>query len=153
MIFPGAISLAAFFAVSIASFIGMEFVAWSSHKWIMHGPLWFLHESHHVRSKGRFEANDLFGLFFSLVSIALMGYGVYSAHGFHPAWFGCGMGMAAYGLAYLLMHDTLTHGRFGRVGLPRNAYLRRLIRAHRIHHAKDTRDGAVHFGFLWTPKE
>jgi beta-carotene 3-hydroxylase len=61
--------------------------------------------------------------------------------------------MAAYGLAYLLMHDMLTHGRFGRMGMPRNAYLRRLVRAHRIHHARETRDGAVHFGFLWAPAE
>lgn len=139
------IFLGAFFS----AFIGMEFVAWSAHKWLMHGPLWFLHASHHARRKGRFEANDLFGLFFSLVSIALIGYGMSS----RPVCLGLGTGMAAYGLGYLLMHDMLTHGRIGKMALPRNAYVQRLVRAHRIHHGRETRDGAINFGFLWAPKE
>ena len=31
----------------------MEFVAWFTHKYVMHGFLWFLHKDHHVKtSKG-----------------------------------------------------------------------------------------------------
>ena len=28
-------------------FFGMEGVAWTTHKYVMHGSLWSLHESHH----------------------------------------------------------------------------------------------------------
>ena len=127
----------------------MEAVAWSSHRWLMHGPLWILHRSHHLPRRGIFEANDAFGLFFSAVSIAALARGVSG----HPFLLGLGAGMALYGLAYLLFHDMLAHGRFGRLPVPRNAYLRRLLRAHRLHHAHAGRTGATRFGFLWAPPE
>ncbi|MDB5104372.1 MAG: beta-carotene hydroxylase [Fibrobacteres bacterium] len=128
----------------------MELVAWASHRWIMHGPLWILHRSHHGDGGRRWEANDLFGLFFSAVSIGLIGTGV-SVPGTRPFRLGLGLGMAAYGLAYLVFHDVLAHARFGRRGVPRIRYVRRLLRAHRIHHSRDERDGSRHFGFLWAP--
>lgn len=127
----------------------MEAVAWASHRWVMHGPLWILHRSHHRPRRGPFEANDAFGLFFSALSIACMARGVFG----HPFLLGLGSGMAGYGLAYLLFHDLLAHGRFGRRPVPGNAYLRRLLRAHRLHHAREGREGGSHFGFLWAPPE
>jgi beta-carotene 3-hydroxylase len=129
-------------------FPAMEAVAWASHKFLMHGPLWVLHRSHHRPPRGGFEANDLFGLFFSALSIAAIAFGAAG----RPFLLGAGCGMAAYGLAYLLFHDLLAHGRFGRRAVPRNAYLRRLLRAHRLHHARETRSGGSHFGFLWAPR-
>lgn len=132
----------------LLAFIAMEFVAWSSHRWIMHGPMWFLHSSHHGDGKEKLEANDLFGVFFSLISIGLIWFGKDGRFFI----LGLGFGMAAYGLGYLIMHDILTHGRFGKVKLPRNPYILRLIRAHRIHHSRDALDGTRNFGFLWAPK-
>lgn len=123
----------------------MEAVAWASHKWLMHGPLWILHQSHHVDRKGKFEANDLFGVFFSLLAIVLIGLGVSGS----PILLGLGLGMTGYGLGYFFIHDTLTHGRLGRIEMPKSNYLRRLVRAHRIHHSRDAKDGTRNFGFLW----
>jgi beta-carotene 3-hydroxylase len=137
-----------FLGAFLAGLVGMEAVAWAAHKWLMHGPLWFLHASHHAPRKGRWEANDLFGLFFSSLSIAAIAWGVRS----DAAWIGLGLGMAGYGLGYLLIHDWLVHGRFGKAPQPRNSYLQRLVSRHRIHHAKGTRDGCRHFGFLWAPR-
>lgn len=132
----------------LIGFPAMEAIAWASHKWIMHGPLWILHRSHHgLRRKG-LEANDAFGLFFSAVSIHFIWRGV---HG-HPLQLGLGLGMTLYGLAYLIIHDGIAHGRFGARTLPRHAYLRRLVRAHRVHHSRDAADGTRNFGFLWAPR-
>lgn len=134
-------------AVAVASFAAMEIVAWASHKYLMHGPLWFLHRSHHApRGRGP-EANDLFGILFSLPSILLCVLGA----GGRPLLLGAGMGMAAYGLAYLAFHDALVHGRFGRVRMPKDIYLARIVKAHRLHHARSGKKGAVCFGFLWAP--
>jgi len=128
---------------------GMEGVAYATHKWIMHGPLWILHASHHRDRQGFFEANDLFGVFFSLPSMALIARGVQG----HPEFLGLGLGMAAYGAVYLFIHDMLTHKRFGSLPLPRHPYLLRLVQAHRIHHSRDEKDGTRNFGFLWAKKK
>ena len=132
-----------------AGLAGMEAVAWACHRWIMHGPLWFLHASHHRPHPGsRFQANDWFGVFFALPSIAFIALGIRGK----PALLGLGLGMTAYGLLYVLFHDGLVHGRFGRLPAPHHTYLARLVRAHRLHHACLVRDGARHFGFLWASK-
>ena len=53
--------------ITIGAFLAMEGVAWFTHKYIMHGILWHLHEDHHNKqSKGFFEHNDYFFLFFAL---------------------------------------------------------------------------------------
>jgi beta-carotene 3-hydroxylase len=133
----------------IAALAGMEGVAWACHRWLMHGPLWFLHASHHRPYAGRFQANDWFGVFFAIPSIALIALGITG----RPLLLGLGLGMTNYGLLYLLFHDALVHGRFGHLPVPRNAYVARLVRAHRRHHGCLQRDGARHFGFLWAPAE
>jgi beta-carotene 3-hydroxylase len=131
----------------VAAFAGMELVAYVTHKYVMHGILWNLHESHHVHHEGWFEKNDLFGVLFAIPSIALIYVGV---NHYGPAlWIG--LGMTAYGAAYFLFHDVIVHRR---VKLPykgRGRYMRRIIQAHRMHHATRDRDGAVSFGFLYAP--
>ncbi len=42
----------------------MEIVAIFAHKYIMHGPGWFLHKSHHKKHNNKFELNDLYFIFF-----------------------------------------------------------------------------------------
>ena len=134
--------------VCIASIVGMEFVAWFTHKYLMHGPLWFLHKSHHRPRQGWFELNDTFGIFFSAISIVLIYFGTSG----YPALLGVGLGMVGYGVIYFLIHDVLVHRRMDHGYVPRNGYLRRIYQAHRMHHAVQTKDGTVSFGFVYAPK-
>lgn len=147
----GLADAARFLAVAAGAFAGMEAVAWASHRYLMHGPLWFLHRSHHrTPAQGPrrgFEANDWFGVGFSLPAIALIAAGVAG----RPLLAAAGLGMTAYGAGYLVFHDAMAHGRFGKLRPPRHPYLRRLIKAHRIHHARTTKEGCRSFGFLLAP--
>jgi len=59
---------------------------------------------------------------------------------------------AGYGLLYAIVHDGLVHRRFRFVKPPKSGYLKRLVQAHRLHHAVRERDGAVSFGFLYAPR-
>ena len=54
----------------------MEWVAWAMHRYLMHGPLWFIHRSHHEPQDGWFELNDTFGLFFSSLSMVMIYFGL-----------------------------------------------------------------------------
>ena len=50
-----------------------------------------------------------------------------------------------------LIPDTLVHRRLPLRWTPKRGYLKRLVQAHRLHHATRGRDGAVSFGFLYAP--
>jgi len=65
------------------------------------------------------------------------------------AWIGAGI--AGYGAIYFGFHDVIVHGRVKHRLVPRSAYLRRIVQAHRIHHAVESRLGAVSFGFITAP--
>jgi beta-carotene 3-hydroxylase len=133
-------------ALTVFSFVGMELFTWAFHRYVMHGVGWGWHRSHHEGRGQRFEKNDLFAVVFAGIGIALF------ALGLSPALRACtfvGIGVTLYGALYFLVHDGLCHGR---IKLPRGvpgAYLKRLIQAHRLHHATPGRDGAVSFGFLY----
>ena len=59
-----------------AGFVAMEYVAAAAHRYLMHGPLWALHRSHHAPGHRRgVQANDLFALLFAGVAIALFAAG------------------------------------------------------------------------------
>jgi beta-carotene 3-hydroxylase len=136
------------FGFFLVGLVGMEVVAYLTHKYLMHGPLWFLHKSHHVPHEGHLEKNDWFGIFFALPSIGLIYLGT---HGYPPLlWIG--LGMAAYGAFYFGFHDIIVHRRIPSGIRPKSpAYVKRLIQAHHIHHWTKERDGAVSFGFLYAP--
>ncbi len=134
----------AHFWVFLAVYLGMEGVAWASHKYVMHGFLWSLHASHHQPRTGPVEKNDWFGVFFSVVAIAL----VIAGATWNSLYFAAGMGMTAYGLTYLFLHDILVHKRFGIHIKPKSGYLRAVLRSHRLHHAHRGKHGCVSFGFL-----
>ena len=56
--------------VFFTTFCFMEFMAWFSHKYIMHGFLWSLHADHHKKDHDSwFERNDAFFIFYAIVSI------------------------------------------------------------------------------------
>lgn len=134
-------------AVLVATVVAMEVLAHATHRWLMHGPGWMLHRSHHEPRGGRFEANDLYALLFAGASVSLfvIGQGPSSL-----IWW-VGVGTVLYGVFYAVVHDGLTHRRWRAGPAPARGYLARLVRAHRLHHAITTRDGAVSFGFLWAP--
>jgi beta-carotene 3-hydroxylase len=136
-----------FVAVCLGSVAAMEAVAWLMHRYLMHGPLWFLHESHHRPRAGWFERNDLFGIFFSVPSIVLIWYGTRG----WPLLLAIGCGMTLYGFLYFVFHDVIVHRRLRIAWRPGGRYMQRIIRAHLIHHRTLTRDGAVSFGFLYAP--
>ena len=56
-------------AVFLATFGIMEFMAWFTHKYIMHGFLWHLHRDHHHKDHDSwFERNDAFFIFYAVVA-------------------------------------------------------------------------------------
>ncbi|XOV86750.1 MAG: sterol desaturase family protein [Pseudomonadota bacterium] len=134
---------AAFFGALFA----MEAVAYFSHKYVMHGFLWVLHESHHQERKGLFEKNDWFAVMFATPSILLIYLGTNGT----PVALWAGLGVAAYGLVYFVFHDVIVHRRIPHNWRPKGKYMRRIIFAHRHHHAINTKDGAVSFGFIYAP--
>ena len=133
----------------LTTIAAMEGVAYAAHRWVMHGPGWFLHASHHRRRTGMWEANDLYAVIFAIPSIALLYAGVQLSWGAGYAWVGAGI--AAYGAIYFGFHDVIVHARLPHRYVPRSGYMKRIIQAHRLHHAVETRRGAVSFGFLWAP--
>lgn len=133
--------------IVVATVAAMEGVAGLTHRYVMHGWGWGWHKSHHEPPAGRFERNDLYALVFAAISILFLGPLVLVWAGF---WW-VGIGMVAYGILYVLLHDGLVHRRFSAGGVPRSGYLKRLMQAHRLHHAVRGREGCVSFGFLYAP--
>ena len=144
MSFWAALSL---FLVTVAL---MEGFAYVMHRWVMHGPGWFLHESHHRARHGNWELNDLYAVIFAVPSIVLLLGGVQL--GWWPGFTWIGAGIAAYGAIYFGFHDVIVHQRIPTRYLPKSAYMKRIVQAHRLHHGVETREGNVSFGFLVAPR-
>lgn len=133
----------------LATVAAMEGVAYAAHRWVMHGFGWFLHASHHRVRAGLFEANDLYAVIFALPSILLILGGVQLGWGAWATWVGAGI--AGYGAIYFGFHDVIVHRRVAHRYLPRSAYMKRIVQAHRLHHAIESKAGTVSFGFLIAP--
>lgn len=136
-------------ALFILTIAAMEGVAYAAHRWVMHGPGWFLHASHHRPRTGMFEANDWYAVIFALPSIGLFWWGIGLGHGTAYAWIGGGI--AAYGAIYFGFHDVIVHRRIRHRYVPRSRYMKRIVQAHRLHHAIEAKEGTVSFGFLYAP--
>ncbi len=134
--------------IVIATFLFMEFVAWFTHKYVMHGFLWTLHQDHHVREEGFFEKNDSFFLLFAIPSLLLCFVG--SASGFDYK-FWIGIGILLYGIAYFLVHDIFIHQRFKIFRRTNSVYFRALRKAHKVHHKHLVAEDGECFGMLWVP--
>lgn len=131
--------------VFLLSFIAMEGVAWGCHKYLMHGPLWWLHEDHHKPElRYQLQKNDLFFVIFSIPAIILIFIGVR----YSPLCLWAGAGITFYGLAYFLVHESIIHGRFKLFPKSRHPYLRAIRKAHGVHHATREREGGESFGML-----
>ena len=142
-------SLIAIILTVVATFIAMEFVAWSSHKYIMHGWGWGWHRDHHEPHDNALEKNDLYGLVGAVMSISMFAIGsplVLGASAWQPGtWIG--LGILFYGIVYTLIHDGLIHQRYFR-WVPKRGYAKRLVQAHKLHHATIGKEGGVSFGFV-----
>jgi beta-carotene 3-hydroxylase len=116
--------------IALGTFFFMELVAALTHRYVMHGRAMVWHRSHHVPDGRRFQRNDLFPLIASTAAIASFAIGSSTPW---RAFFWIGVGMTAYGIAYLFVHEVFIHERV-HVPVPRLRYLERLRRAHRAHH-------------------
>ncbi len=131
--------------IIFATFWVMEFVAWATHKYVMHGWLWSLHRDHHLKDPGFFEKNDAFFLIFAVPSwLCIMLGMMFQA----PISVAVGFGIAVYGFAYFLVHEILIHRRLKWFKQPRNLYLRAILRAHRMHHRHLKKEEGESFGML-----
>jgi len=137
--------------IMLGTFFLMEGVAWFTHKYVMHGFMWSWHESHHRHHKGTWEKNDLFAVVFSVLAAASIMVGDNVAGWGFLFW--VGLGISLYGIFYAIFHDVIVHRRVKIRFIARNPYLKRIIRAHYIHHAVHTKGGAEAFGFLYAPKK
>jgi beta-carotene 3-hydroxylase len=127
----------------------MEGVAIVAHKYVMHGFGWALHRSHHSARHGLFEANDWYGVFGATLAIGLIWIGTQEGFGTLFVWLG--LGVTGYGLIYFGFHDIIVHRRIETGYVPRSAYMKRIVQAHRLHHVVESRDGTVSFGFVYAP--
>lgn len=135
----------------IMTFCLMEFMAWFSHKYIMHGFLWHLHADHHKKDHDSwFERNDFFFIFYAVISIgfALLWHYQILAIGLAIA-----AGIFTYGLAYFTVHDIFIHQRFKIFRNTNNKYAKALRRAHKMHHKHLGKKDGECFGMLVVPKK
>lgn len=140
----------ALLALYLFTVAAMEGFAYVMHRWVMHGPGWFLHASHHRARTGLWEANDWYFVIFALPSITLLLGGVRLGWGDWAT--AIGAGIATYGAIYLGFHDVIVHRRVAHRYVPRSTYMKRIVQAHRLHHVVETRLGNVSFGFLVAPR-
>jgi beta-carotene 3-hydroxylase len=135
--------------ITLVTFLVMEFVSWFSHKYIMHGSLWVLHEDHHVHKPGFFEKNDAFFLIFAIPSATSFIVG-----SIYPEVRGLvyvGLGILLYGIAYFLVHDVFIHQRFRWFTRTNNRYFRAIRKAHKVHHKHRGKEDGECFGMLIVP--
>ncbi len=135
--------------IVLVTVAAMEGVAWSSHKYIMHGFGWAWHRDHHEPHASFFERNDLYALVGAAISISMFALGsplVMGVRAWEPGtWIG--LGVLLYGVIYTLIHDGLVHQRWFRF-VPRRGYAKQLVQAHNLHHATLSKEGGVSFGFV-----
>ena len=135
-------------AIILLTIASMEAFSWFIHKYLFHGPLWFIHKSHHVERKGWFEFNDVFSLLFASLSLYLMWQGRTDFN----VKFWIGLGISVYGVIYFIFHDWFIHNRF-KSFKSSNSYLLGIRRAHKIHHKSIKKNPSEEFGLLLASKK
>ncbi|MDR0803179.1 sterol desaturase family protein [Fluviicola sp.] len=132
----------------IAAFFLMELAAWLTHKFAMHGFMWYFHRDHHQGKSGFFERNDVFFLIFAIPSwLGIMLGLMYQQYAF--VWMG--FGIMAYGFAYFLVHDVFIHRRFKWIREINMPYFMAIRRAHKVHHKHIGKEDGECFGLLIVP--
>ncbi|MCM5527609.1 beta-carotene hydroxylase [Parasegetibacter sp. NRK P23] len=136
--------------ITLATFAVMEGITWLTHKYVMHGFLWYLHEDHHKKGPGFFEKNDAFFLIFSIPSWMSIYIGVTK----HIYWLAAiGFGIALYGFAYFLVHDVIIHQRIKIFSRSNSLYVKAIRWAHKMHHKHLEKEEGESFGMLLVHKK
>jgi len=137
------------FLIFLATYLFMECVTWCTHKFVMHGFLWYLHADHHQPKYAHiFERNDVFFAIFATPSILLFYFGAEA--GFDYRFF-VGLGIFAYGLSYFIVHDIIIHQRLKLFKNTKNKYLIALRKGHKVHHKHLGKEHGECFGMLFVP--
>ncbi len=133
--------------IILVTFLFMEFTAWFTHKFVMHGFLWSLHKDHHQVEPGFFEKNDAFFLIFAIPSAYCYVTGLMH----QDIRLYIGIGISLYGFAYFVVHEVIIHQRFKWFNRLNNHYIRAIKRAHKIHHKHLGKYQGENFGMLIVP--
>ena len=137
------------FFIFLGVFLCMECVTWLTHKYVMHGFMWYFHADHHQPKYANvFERNDIFFVIFAIPSIVLFYFGVQG--GMNHLFF-IGLGITFYGICYFMIHDVLIHQRFKWFKKTSNKYLIGLRKAHKVHHKHLGKEHGECFGMLFVP--
>lgn len=149
--------------IALVAFGVMEFVAWSNHKYLMHGALWKWHKDHHKQDSKKakmplhtedkhFEKNDRFFIMYAIPAIIFLMIGFVIDI---PISIVLGIGITAYGLIYFIIHDVIIHKR---LPIPflyniNNRYIRAIRRAHLAHHRPKSKKDFHNYGLLIFPSK
>jgi beta-carotene 3-hydroxylase len=139
-----------YISVTLATFFLMEGITWATHKFVMHGFLWYLHEDHHQPHGAFFEKNDAFFLIFAIPSWLCIMLGLQNENYIAAS---IGFGIAMYGFAYFLVHDVIIHQRFKWFTRSSNVYVRTIRWAHKMHHKHMGKHDGESFGMLYVAKK
>jgi beta-carotene 3-hydroxylase len=136
--------------LTLVVFAAMEGVTWLTHRYVMHGFLWYLHEDHHQKGPGFFEKNDWFFVIFAVPSFLCILFGVNN-----NVWWliSIGAGIFLYGFAYFIVHEVIIHQRFKWFTRSNNRYVKVLRWAHKMHHKHLDKERGESFGMLWVAKK
>lgn len=136
--------------ITLVVFALMEAITWLTHRYIMHGFLWYLHKDHHQKGPGFFEKNDAFFIIFAIPSwLCIMLGSMYELY-----WVvSIGAGIALYGFAYFLVHEIIIHQRFRLFTRSNNRYIRAIRWAHKMHHKHLNKQEGESFGMLLVAKK
>jgi len=132
------------------TFLCMEGITWLTHKYVMHGFLWYLHEDHHNPKGHRFQKNDAFFLIFAVPGWLSIMLGLQ----YQAFWVAAiGFGITLYGAGYFLVHDVIIHQRFKWFSKSNNNYVKTLRWAHKMHHKHIGKEDGESFGLLYVSKQ
>ncbi|MCA6449508.1 MAG: sterol desaturase family protein [Chitinophagaceae bacterium] len=136
--------------ITLVTFILMEGITWLTHRYVMHGFLWYLHEDHHQKGPGFFEKNDAFFVIFAIPSWLCIMLGSMN----QVYWVvSIGAGIALYGFAYFLVHEIIIHQRFKLFTRSNNRYIKAIRWAHKMHHKHIGKEEGESFGMLLVAKK
>ena len=136
--------------VTLLVFVVMEGITWLTHRFVMHGFLWYLHEDHHQKGPGFWEKNDAFFVIFAIPSWLCIMLGSMNQNYWAVS---IGAGIALYGFAYFLVHEIIIHQRIKLFTRSNNRYIRAIRWAHKMHHKHLHKEEGESFGMLIVAKK
>jgi beta-carotene 3-hydroxylase len=135
---------------TVLVFCLMEGITWLTHRYVMHGFLWYLHKDHHQKGEGFFEKNDAFFVIFAVPSWLCIMLGSMNQNYWVVS---IGAGIAMYGFAYFVVHEIIIHQRFKLFSRSNNRYIRAIRWAHKMHHKHIGKEHGESFGMLIVAKQ